>query len=134
MSVQNQAVAGLLFDVAIHTIAAPATGPPLRVKVFPIAVPEVWKEHEESFVVRPLDCDLLLLDSEEMITKCRGRYVFLDTLGYFMGVDDSSSYAAAIEFAKKINHLIKEGCLGVRPVSPAEIQQEQKGNRQRDDS
>src|SRR5713226_5636150 len=78
-----------------------------------IAPPEVWKKYEDCFVVRPLDCDLLLLDSEEMIEKCRGRYVFLDTLGYFMGVDDSSSYAAAIEFAKKINHLIREGCLGV---------------------
>ncbi len=78
-----------------------------------IAPPEVWKQNEDRFIVRPLDCDLLLLDSEEMIAKCRGRYVFLDTLGYFMGVDDSSSYSAAIEFAKKINHLIKEGCLGV---------------------
>src|SRR6202035_3887804 len=65
------------------------------------------------FTVRPLDCDLLLLDSAEMIERCKGRYVFLDTLGYFMGLDDNSSYTAAIEFAKKINHLIKEGCLGV---------------------
>lgn len=78
-----------------------------------IAPPEVWKQHEDSFIVRPLDCDLLLLDSAEMIDKCRGRYVFLDTLGYFMGADDNSSYTAAIEFAKRINHLIKEGCLGV---------------------
>ncbi len=78
-----------------------------------IAPPEVWKQYEDSFMVRPLDCDLLLLDSEEMIAKCKGHYVFLDTLGYFMGLDDNSSYTAAIEFAKKINHLIKEGCLGV---------------------
>lgn len=78
-----------------------------------IAPSEVWKQYEDRFKVRPLDCDLLLLDSEEMIEKCRGCYVFLDTLGYFMGLDDNSSYAAAIEFAKKINHLIKEGCLGV---------------------
>lgn len=78
-----------------------------------IAPPEVWEQHEEDFIVRPLDCDLLMLDSPEMIEKCRGCYVFLDTLGYFMGMDDSNSYAAAIEFAKRINHLIKEGCLGV---------------------
>jgi len=78
-----------------------------------IATPETWKSHEDSFIVRPLDCDLLLLDSEEMIEKCRGFYVFLDTLGYFMGSDDTSSYAEAIKFAKRINHLIKEGCLGV---------------------
>ncbi|MGD0510757.1 MAG: AAA family ATPase [Candidatus Micrarchaeaceae archaeon] len=78
-----------------------------------IAPPEVWKQHEEEFIVRPLDCDLLMLDSQEMIEKCRGCYVFLDTLGYFMGLDDNNSYAAAIEFAKRINHLIKEGCLGV---------------------
>jgi len=78
-----------------------------------IAPPEVWKQHEEDCIVRPLDCDLLMLDSPEMIEKCRGCYVFLDTLGYFMGLDDNNSYAAAIEFAKRINHLIKEGCLGV---------------------
>lgn len=78
-----------------------------------IAPPEVWKQYEDSFIVRPLDCDLLMLDSPEMIEKCRGCYVFLDTLGYFMGLDDNNSYAAAIDFAKRINHLIKEGCLGV---------------------
>jgi hypothetical protein len=78
-----------------------------------IASPEVWKQHEANFIVRPLECDLLQLDSEEMINKCKGCYVFLDTLGYFMGLDDNSSYTAAIEFAKRINHLIKEGCLGV---------------------
>jgi hypothetical protein len=78
-----------------------------------IASPDVWKQHEEDFIVRPLDCDLLLLDSAGMIEKCRGFYVFLDTLGYFMGLDDNNSYIAAIEFAKRINHLIKEGCLGV---------------------
>jgi hypothetical protein len=78
-----------------------------------IAPSEVWKQHEEDFIVRPLDCDLLMLDSQAMIEKCRGCYVFLDTLGYFMGMDDNNSYAAAIEFAKRINHLIKEGCLGV---------------------
>lgn len=78
-----------------------------------IAPPEVWEQYEEDFKIRPLDCDLLLLDSPEMIEKCRGHYVFLDTLGYFMGLDDNNSYTAAIEFAKRINHLIKEGCLGV---------------------
>ncbi len=65
-----------------------------------IASPDVWKRHEKDFIVRPLDCDLLLLDSPEMIEKCRGFYVFLDTLGYFMGLDDNNSYTAAIEFAK----------------------------------
>jgi hypothetical protein len=38
---------------------------------------------------------------------------FLDTFGYFNDGDDSASYTQAIEFAKKINHLIREGCLGV---------------------
>jgi hypothetical protein len=78
-----------------------------------ISPPEVWKQHEDDFIVRPLDCDLLMLDSAEMIEKCRGYYVFLDTLGYFTGVDNESSYAEAITFATKVNHLIREGCLGV---------------------
>jgi hypothetical protein len=78
-----------------------------------IAPPDVWKQHENDFIVRPLDCDLLMLDSAEMIEKCRGYYVFLDTLGYFTGVENESSYADAIAFATKVNHLIREGCLGV---------------------
>jgi hypothetical protein len=78
-----------------------------------IASSDVWKQHEDSFIVRPLDGDLLMLDSAEMIEKCRGYYVFLDTLGYFTGVDNESSYSDAIKFATKINHLIREGCLGV---------------------
>ncbi len=78
-----------------------------------IAPAEVWEQHEEDFIVRPLDCDLLMLDSPEMIEKCKCFYVFLDTLGYFMGLDDANSYAAAIQFANRVNHLIREGCLGV---------------------
>ena len=78
-----------------------------------IAPAEVWEQYEKDFIVRPLECDLLMLDSPETIAKCKGFYVYLDTLGYFMGLDDTSSYAAAIEFAKRVNHLIREGCLGV---------------------
>ena len=67
----------------------------------------------KMFQVRPLERDLWQLDSPQMIESSRGRYVFLDTFGYFNDGDDSSSYTQAIEFAKKINNLIREGCLGV---------------------
>jgi hypothetical protein len=68
---------------------------------------------EDRFRVRPLEFDLWGLDSPKMIESSRGRYVFLDTFGYFNEADDSASYTQAIQFAKKINNLIREGCLGV---------------------
>ncbi len=67
----------------------------------------------ENFLIRTLERDLWPLDSPQMIDSSRGRYVFLDTFGYFNDGDDSASYNQAIEFAKKINNLIREGCLGV---------------------
>jgi hypothetical protein len=67
----------------------------------------------DNFLTRPLEHDLWLLDSPQMIESSRGRYVFLDTVGYFNDADDAASYAQAITFAKKINNLIREGCLGV---------------------
>jgi hypothetical protein len=68
---------------------------------------------EEMFLIRTLERDVWPLDSPQMIDSSRGRYVFLDTVGYFNDADDSASYTQAIEFAKKINNLIREGCLGV---------------------
>jgi hypothetical protein len=68
---------------------------------------------EDRFRVRPLEFDLWQLDSPKMVESSRGRYVFLDTFGYFNEADDSASYTQAIDFAKKINNLIREGCLGV---------------------
>jgi hypothetical protein len=67
----------------------------------------------DNFLIRTLERDLWPLDSPQMIDSSRGRYVFLDTFGYFNDGDDSASYNQAIEFAKKINNLIREGCLGV---------------------
>jgi hypothetical protein len=67
----------------------------------------------DNFLIRTLEHDLWQLDSPQMIDSSRGRYVFLDTVGYFNDADDSASYTQAIEFAKKINNLIREGCLGV---------------------
>ena len=67
----------------------------------------------DNFLIRTLERDLWPLDSPQMIDSSRGRYVFLDTFGYFNDGDDSASYTQAIEFAKKINNLIREGCLGV---------------------
>jgi len=74
---------------------------------------ERLKGNKEMFLTRPLERDLWSLDSPQMIDSSRGRYVFLDTFGYFNDGDDSASYNQAIEFAKKINNLIREGCLGV---------------------
>jgi len=74
---------------------------------------ERLKKCLENFLIRPLERDLWPLDSPQMVDSSRGRYVFLDTFGYFNDGDDSASYNQAIEFAKKINHLIREGCLGV---------------------
>jgi hypothetical protein len=65
------------------------------------------------FLIRTLEHDLWQLDSPQMIDSSRGRYIFLDTCGYFNDGDDSASYTQAIEFAKKINRLLREGCLGV---------------------
>jgi len=67
----------------------------------------------DNFLIRSLERDLWPLDSPQMIDSSRGRYVFLDTFGYFNDGDDSASYTQAIDFAKKINNLIREGCLGV---------------------
>jgi hypothetical protein len=67
----------------------------------------------DNFLIRTLERDLWPLDSPQMIDSSRGRYVFLDTFGYFNDGDDSASYTQAIDFAKKINNLIREGCLGV---------------------
>jgi hypothetical protein len=67
----------------------------------------------ENFLIRSLERDVWPLDSPQMIESARGRYVFLDTFGYFNDGDDSASYTQAIDFAKKINNLIREGCLGV---------------------
>lgn len=67
----------------------------------------------DNFYIRTLEHDLWQLDSPQMVDSSRGRYVFLDTVGYFNDADDSASYTQAIEFAKKINNLIREGCLGV---------------------
>ena len=74
---------------------------------------ERLKGQEEMFLIRPLEFDLWQLDSPQMLDSSRGRYVFLDTVGYFNDADDSASYTQAITFAKKINTLIREGCLGV---------------------
>lgn len=74
---------------------------------------ERLKECPDNFLIRTLEHDLWLLDSPQMIDSSRGRYVFLDTVGYFNDADDSASYTQAITFAKKINNLIREGCLGV---------------------
>ena len=74
---------------------------------------ERLKGKEEMFLIRTLERDLWPLDSPQMIDSSRGRYVFLDTFGYFNDGDDSASYTQAIDFAKKINNLIREGCLGV---------------------
>jgi hypothetical protein len=71
------------------------------------------KGREDMFLLRPLEFNLWQLDSPQMIESARGRYVFLDTCGYFNDGDDTSNYTQAIEFAKKINTLIREGCLGV---------------------
>jgi AAA domain-containing protein len=71
------------------------------------------KDCPDNFLIRTLEHDLWQLDSAQMIDSSRGRYVFLDTVGYFNDADDSASYTQAIEFAKKINNLIREGCLGV---------------------
>lgn len=71
------------------------------------------KGREEMFLIRTLERDVWQLESPQMIDSSRGRYVFLDTFGYFNDGDDSASYTQAIEFAKKINNLIREGCLGV---------------------
>jgi hypothetical protein len=68
---------------------------------------------EDRFRVRPLEFDLWQLDSPKMIESSRGRYVFLDTFGYFNDADDTSNYNQAILFCKKINNLVREGCLGV---------------------
>jgi hypothetical protein len=74
---------------------------------------ERLKGIEDRFRVRPLEVDLWQLDSPKMIESSRGRYVFLDTFGYFNEADDTSSYKQAIEFCNKINNLIRQGCLGV---------------------
>jgi hypothetical protein len=74
---------------------------------------ERLKECPDNFLIRTLEHDLWQLDSPQMVDSSRGRYVFLDTVGYFNDADDSASYTQAIEFAKKINNLIREGCLGV---------------------
>ena len=71
------------------------------------------KERPDNFFIRTLEHDLWQLDSPQMVDSSRGRYVFLDTVGYFNDADDSASYTQAITFAKKINNLIREGCLGV---------------------
>lgn len=71
------------------------------------------KGHEEMLLIRPLELLTWQLDSKKMLESSRGRYNFLDTCGYFNDGDDSASYGQAIEFAKKINTLIREGCLGV---------------------
>lgn len=68
---------------------------------------------EEMFLIRTLERDVWPLDSPQMIDSSRGRYVFLDTFGYFNDGDDSASYNQAISFAKHINNLIREGCRGV---------------------
>ncbi len=68
---------------------------------------------EDRFRVRPLEFDLWQLDSPKMIDSSRGRYVFLDTFGYFNDADDTSNYKQAVEFCNKINNLIREGCRGV---------------------
>jgi AAA domain len=78
-----------------------------------LSADERLKGQEEMFLIRPLEFDLWQLDSPQMIDSSRGRYVFLDTVGYFNDADDSASYTQAITFAKKINTLIREGCLGV---------------------
>ena len=74
---------------------------------------ERLKGREEMFLIRTLERDLWPLDSPQMIDSARGRYVFLDTFGYFNDGDDSASYTQAIGFAKHINNLIREGCRGV---------------------
>jgi hypothetical protein len=74
---------------------------------------ERLQECPENFLIRTLEHDLWQLNSPQMVDSSRGRYVFLDTVGYFNDADDSASYTQAIEFAKKINNLIREGCLGV---------------------
>jgi hypothetical protein len=74
---------------------------------------ERLKDCQDNFLIRTLERDLWPLDSPQMVDSSRGRYVFLDTFGYFNDGDDSASYTQAIEFAKKVNHLIREGCLGV---------------------
>jgi AAA domain len=67
----------------------------------------------ENFLIRTLERDVWQLDSPQMIESSRGRFVFLDTFGYFNDGDDSASYTQAISFAQKINNLIRQGCLGV---------------------
>jgi AAA domain-containing protein len=67
----------------------------------------------ENFLIRTLERDVWQLDSPQMVESSRGRYVFLDTFGYFNDGDDSASYTQAISFARKINNLIRQGCLGV---------------------
>jgi hypothetical protein len=74
---------------------------------------ERLKDCPDNFLIRTLEHDLWLLDSPQMVDSSRGRYVFLDTVGYFNDADDSASYTQAITFAKKINNLIREGCFGV---------------------
>lgn len=74
---------------------------------------ERLKGREEMFLVRTLERDVWPLDSPQMIDSSRDRYVFLDTFGYFNDGDDSASYTQAIDFAKNVNNLIREGCLGV---------------------
>jgi hypothetical protein len=76
-------------------------------------VAERLKGKEEMFLVRPLEVDLWQLDSPQMVESSRGRYIFLDTFGYFNDGDDTSNYNDAINFAKQVNNLIRQGCLGV---------------------
>jgi hypothetical protein len=81
--------------------------------MYRLGAEERLKDHLDNFLIRTLERDLWPLDSPQMIDSSRGRYVFLDTFGYFNDGDDSASYTQAIDFAKKINNLIREGCLGV---------------------
>jgi hypothetical protein len=67
----------------------------------------------DNFLIRTIERDVWQLDSPQMIESSRGRFVFLDTFGYFNDGDDSASYTQAISFAQKINNLIRQGCLGV---------------------
>lgn len=69
-------------------------------------------EDSPDFRVRPMEKALWRLDSPEMLATSKGRYIFLDTTGYFNNGDDIASYSQSVEFANSIYNLVQNGCLG----------------------
>ncbi|MFL6302848.1 MAG: AAA family ATPase, partial [Candidatus Sulfotelmatobacter sp.] len=74
---------------------------------------KVGFKDSKDFYVRPMECDMWLLDDPYMLESSKGRYVFLDTMGYFNPADDSASYAQSIGFAKLVYKLLLNGAIGV---------------------